>query len=123
MQREACELFQRSRGFKSSLGAPGEARVKEKRHSCGHSLYSQHLSFWDCIMSKERPKRNIIQKKYVSTKRFFFCLFHALGLNSSFCLCSMKRHKLSLGYVEVTSDHNCAQIPAEDEGQSVTSEC
>lgn len=52
-----------SRGFKSSFGgAPEEARIKE-RNSCGHSLYSQTF-LGDCIMSKERPKRNIIQKKY-----------------------------------------------------------
>lgn len=73
---KASELCLQSRGFKSSFGgAPGEARVKE-RNSCGHSLYSQTFFWGDCIMSKERPKRNIIQKKYVS-KPTFSLFFYA----------------------------------------------
>lgn len=63
-----------SRGFKSSFGAPGEAIVKE-RNSCGHSLYSQTF-LGDCIMSKERPKRNIIQKKYVSERWYFYYYYY-----------------------------------------------
>lgn len=60
-----------SRGFNRHLVVLRERRVKE-RNSCGHSFYSQTFFFGDCIMSKERPKRNIIQKKYVSKKRTHF---------------------------------------------------
>lgn len=82
-------------------GAPGEARVKE-RNSCGHSLYSQTF-LGDCIMSKERPKRNIIQKKYVSKDSPLpYLLSNAMALFKFALLVSMKMHKLSSRTAKVT---------------------
>lgn len=51
------------------VGAPGEARVKRKEIHVAILSIAKHF-WWDCIMSKERPKRNIIQKKYVSKTVF-----------------------------------------------------
>lgn len=54
-------------------------------------------------MSKERPKRNIIQKKYVSkTHLCLKMLSNAVALFKFALLVSMKMHKLSSRTVKVT---------------------
>lgn len=66
-------------------------------------------------MSKERPKRNIIQKKYVSKPTFsLFFMPHLLtNAIALFKFASMKMHKLSSRAVKVTislSVHYLGQI-------------
>lgn len=104
-----------SRGFKSSFGgAPGEAIVKE-RNSCGHSLYSQTF-LGDCIMSKERPKRNIIQKKYVSERVYFLLLLLLPEMLTDIgsiqvCLCSPRWKRINFPSRAGEGYHHAAWAP------------
>lgn len=103
-----------SRGFKSSFGgAPEEAIVKE-RNSCGHSLYSQTF-LGDCIMSKERPKRNIIQKKYVSERWYLLLLLLPEMLTDvgsiQVCLCSPRWKRINFPSRAGEGYHHAAWAP------------
>lgn len=80
-------------------------------------------------MSKERPKRNIIQKKYVSKKNTFLCLIvlsNAIALFKFAWLGSMKMHKLSSRAVKVTVRrlvHYLGQISFKRQRLQVASTC
>lgn len=58
-------------------------------------------------MSKERPKRNIIQKKYVSKAVFFLFFFPYSSL-----LLSAKMRKVSPRTVKVSAGRRCAICPS-----------